>query len=106
IFPHTWCAKIQVDPALAGSVLNHTPLGKRTEVVIDEQSPARYLSRVQSKSIKEDAEFDTVLASHDLNAELLHDADFDGFIRDRRERFFGMGEHAMGKAIIRDLSTV
>ena len=106
IFPDTWCAKFQVDPALASSVLNHTPMGKRTEVVIDGQSPARYLSRVQSKSIMEDAEFDTVLASHELNAELLHDADFDGFIRDRRERFVGMVEHAMGKNIIRDLSTV
>src|SRR5699024_11136030 len=41
IFPDTWCAKFQVDPALASSVLNHTPMGKRTEVVIDGQSPDR-----------------------------------------------------------------
>lgn len=101
IFPDAWCEKFEIDDELAKSVLNHTPMGKRTEVVIDGHSPARYLSRVQSKSILEDAEFDTVLASHELNPELLLQADFDGFIRDRRERFIGMIEHAMGKPAIR-----
>ena len=104
VFPYTWCEKFEVDSDLASSVLNHTPMGKRTEVVIDGQSPARYLSRVQSKSIMEDDEFDAVLASHELDPELLHGADFDGFIRDRRERFVGMVEYAMNKAVIRDLS--
>ena len=104
VFPDTWCEKFEVDSDLASSVLNHTPMGKRTEVVIDGQSPSRYLSRVQSKSIMEDDEFDAVLASHELDPELLHGADFDGFIRDRRERFVGMVEHAMNKAVIRDLS--
>ena len=102
IFPDTWCEKFEIDEQLAKSVLNFSPMGKRTEVVIDGQSPARYLSRVQSKSIMEDAEFDTVLSSHELNAELLHQADFDGFIGDRCERFIGLIEHAMGKSVVRD----
>ena len=75
-------------------------MGKRTEVVMDGQSPARYLSRVQSKSIMEDAEFDQVLASHELDPEFLHQSDFDAFIHDRRERFCELIEHAMGKAVI------
>lgn len=104
IFPDHWCHKFNVDTDLAQSVLNHSPMGKRTEVVMDAQSPARYLSRVQSKSIMEDAEFDQVLASHELDPEFLHQADFDAFIDDRRERFCELIEHAMGKAVIRNTS--
>ena len=104
IFPDHWCQKFGVDTDLAQSVLNHSPMGKRTEVVMDGQSPARYLSRVQSKSIMEDAEFDQVLASHELDPEFLHQADFDAFIDDRRERFCELIEHAMGKAVIRNTS--
>ena len=100
IFPAHWCDKFKVDTDLSQSVLNHSPMGKRTEVVMDGQSPARYLSRVQSKSIMEDAEFDQVLASHELDPEFLHQADFDAFIDDRRERFCELIEHAMGKAVI------
>lgn len=103
IFPEAWCAKADIDDQIAASVLNHTPMGKRTEVVIDGYSPARYLSRVQSKSLLEDSEFDTILASHELNPDLLLQADFESFISDRRERFIGMIEHAMGKPVIRDL---
>src|SRR5699024_12571529 len=104
VFPYTWCEKFEVDSVVTSSVLNHTPMGKRTEVVIDGQSPARYLSRVQSKSIMEDDEFDAVLASHEVDPELLHGADFDGFIRVRRECFVCMEEYYMNTDVIRLLS--
>lgn len=103
VFPAEWCSDQGIDSVLADSVLNRTPMGKRTEVVIDGYSPARYLSRVQSKSLMEDAEFDTVLASHELNPELLFQGDFRGFMRDRRARFLGMVEYAMGKPAHRDV---
>lgn len=103
IFPLSWCRRNGVDKVLAESVLNRTPMGKRTEVVIEGNSPARYLPRVQSKSIMEDPEFDQVLASHDLDPELLHAAKAEEFFIDRRERFVGIVEHALGKSVIRDV---
>ncbi|MGX1739582.1 GmrSD restriction endonuclease domain-containing protein [Corynebacterium flavescens] len=103
IFPLNWCQRHGVDKVLAESVLNRTPMGKRTEVVIDGNSPARYLPRVQSKSIMEDPEFDAVLESHDLDPELLHAAKAEEFFIDRRERFVGIVEHALGKPVIRDV---
>lgn len=103
VFPLEWCAEQGVDTVLANSVLNRTPMGKRTEVVIDGYSPARYLSRVQSKSLMEDSEFDTVLSSHELNPDLLFQGDMRAFLRDRRARFLGMIEHAMGAPVIRDV---
>ena len=88
---------------LADSVLNRTPMGKRTEVVLDGYDPSRYLTRVQSKSLMEDDEFDSVIASHEITPELLFRADAHGFFADRRHRLIGMVEYAMDKQIIRDV---
>lgn len=103
IFPLGWCQRHGVSPVLANSVLNRTPMGKRTEVVLDGHSPERYLPRVQSKSIMEDAEFDSVLASHDLDPELLTSKTAYQFFADRRERFVGLVEYALDKAVVRDV---
>ncbi|WP_165242928.1 DUF262 domain-containing protein [Corynebacterium lizhenjunii] len=103
VFPLAWCDQHGVDPILAQSVLNRTPMGKRTEVIVDDRSPQRYLPRVQSKSIMEDAEFDAVLASHELDPVHLHGGKAAEFFADRRRRFVGMVEHAMGKDVIRDV---
>lgn len=103
IFPASWGRKNGIDPAVIDCVLNRTPMGKRTEVVIDGYSPAHYLRRIQSKSLMDDHDFDTVLASHELNVDLLHQADIAAFMRDRRERFVGMVEYAMNKPVVRDL---
>ena len=103
IFPLSWCQRHGVSAVLANSVLNRTPMGKRTEVVLDGHSPERYLPRVQSKSIMEDAEFDSVLASHELEPELLTSKTAYQFFADRRERFVGIVEYALDKAVIRDV---
>lgn len=103
IFPLSWCQRHGVSAVLANSVLNRTPMGKRTEVVLDGHSPERYLPRVQSKSIMEDAEFDRVLASHELQPELLTSKTAYQFFANRRERFVGIVEYALDKAVIRDV---
>lgn len=103
IFPRSWCLDRGIDPVLADSVLNRTPMGKRTEVVLDGYSPARYLTRVQSKSMMEDREFDLVLASHDLDPTYLHEAAAPAFFRDRRQRLLGLVEYAMGRPANRDV---
>lgn len=103
IFPLSWCQRHGVSPVLANSVLNRTPMGKRTEVVLDGHSPERYLPRVQSKSIMEDAEFDAVLGSHDLQPSLLTSTTAHQFFADRRERFVGIVEYALNKSVVRDV---
>lgn len=103
IFPRDWCQAHGIDAEWADSVLNRTPMGKRTEVVLQGYDPTRYLIRVQAKSLMEDDEFDEVLATHELDAELLHASDAAAFFADRRERFIGMVEYAMGHPAERDL---
>lgn len=101
IFPEQWCREHGVAPNLAGGVLNRTPMGKRTEVVLDGFSPARYLPRVQSKSLMEDDEFDAVLSTHHLDSELLHSGQAQEFLEDRAERLVRLISQAMGKDVIR-----
>lgn len=103
IFPPRYCRRTGVNRMLADSVLNRTPLNLRTEMVMDGAEPARYLTRVQSKSLMDDDEFDAVLASHLLDPELLRRTSSDGFFIDRRARLCGMIEEAMGKDVIRDV---
>ncbi|MDO4685569.1 MAG: DUF262 domain-containing protein [Corynebacterium sp.] len=96
-------AECDVDPLLAESILNLTPMGRRTVVVMEDASPARYLGRIQNKSLMEDAEFDAMLAGHLLDPELLHDARAAEFFTDRRRRLLKMVEEAMGAEAVRDV---
>lgn len=103
IFPRDWCVDRGIDPILVDSVLNRTPMGKRTEVVLNGSAPSRYLTRLHSKSMLEDAEFAAVLAGHELDPVLLEASDAAAFFADRRQRLLGLIEHAMGKPVLRDV---
>ena len=83
-------------------MLNRTPLGKRTESVMEGNDPKRYLSRLQSKAIMEDDEFDALLATHEIEPEYLLTSNWQAFFADRHERFLGMIEYAMNKPAQRD----
>ncbi|MGV0372917.1 GmrSD restriction endonuclease domain-containing protein [Corynebacterium pilbarense] len=105
VFPTEYLAvtgALDTDPELADSVLNRTPMGRRTDVVIERNEPKRYLPRLQSKSLLEDDEFDAMLEGHEMDPELVLASDWEGFVADRRERFVGMIEYAMDRAAERD----
>lgn len=101
VFPADCCAGMGVAPELAASVLNRTPMGKRTEVVIESNEPKRYLPRLQSKSLLDDAEFDAVIEGHEIDPRCLIDSNWEGFVADRTQRLIGVVEHALGKPVER-----
>lgn len=103
IFPRSWCEDRGVDLILADSVLNRTPMGRRTQVMLDGAAPGRYLTRVQEKSLMDDEEFDIVLSGHDLDPDLLHASEAEAFFVDRRSRLLGVIEFAIGKPVLRDV---
>lgn len=104
MFPLAWCAEVGIEPALATSVINRTPMSPKTQVLIDGSLPTRYLPRVQSKSLLDDAEFDAVLTSHLIDPELLYRGQAMEFFADRRDRLVGMVEYAMGSTVVRDVN--
>ena len=65
-----------MEPVLVDSVLNHTPMGGRTEHPALKPPPRRATYRAsQAKSLMEDSELDAaVLAGPFLDPELLHKA--------------------------------
>ncbi|WP_291314720.1 DUF262 domain-containing protein [Corynebacterium sp. UBA2622] len=103
VFPRGYCDSRGVDAQLAGSVLNRTPMGIRTQVLMEDNGPKRYLPRLQSKSLLEDEEFDAMLAGHLLDPTLLLASDHDAFFRDRLRRLTGAVEYSIGKPVDRDL---
>ena len=102
VFPPAFCATIGADPQVAESVLNRTPMGRRTEMVIEGNEPKRYLARLQSKSLMDDAEFDSAIEDHEINPRFLLESDWPGFVRDRLERFSAIIEYSMDKPVVRD----
>lgn len=103
VFPESWCEEHRINPVLCSSVLNRTPMGRRTHVMVEGASPARYLVRMQSKSLMDDAEFDQVLATHLAEPHALFAGQAEEFFSDRRSKFLTMIEEAMGTAAIRDV---
>ena len=47
----------------------------------------------------EDAEFDAMLAAHEINPRTLFASDVDTFMRERLDRLATIIEHAMGKPV-------
>ncbi|MCS4489774.1 DUF262 domain-containing protein [Corynebacterium sp. ES2775-CONJ] len=103
IFPTEWCAENGIEEFLSDSVLNRTPMSRRTYVMLEQNSPARYLHRIQLKSLLDDAEFDAVLNSHLIDSHLLFSANAREFFHDRRHKILKMIESAMGVTAILDV---
>ena len=103
VFPPVYLQRMGVDARASESVLNRTPMGRRTDVVIENNEPRRYLPRLQSKSLLDDADFDAVIEGHEMHPQYLLTSNWEAFEADRRNRFVGMIEYAMDKPVIRDL---
>ncbi|WP_311355677.1 GmrSD restriction endonuclease domain-containing protein [Corynebacterium riegelii] len=104
VFPPVYLQRMGVDVQASESVLNRTPMGRRTDVVIENNEPRRYLPRLQSKSLLDDAEFDAVIEGHEMCPQYLLASNWEAFEADRRSRFVGMIEYAMDKPVIRDIT--
>lgn len=79
-------------------------MGIRTQAVIESNEPKRYLPRLQSKSLFDDAEFDAVIEAHEINPAHLLTSNWNAFLEDRKHRFLGIIEYSMDKPALRDAS--
>lgn len=104
VFPAEFCSRIGAEAGASASVLNRTPMGRRTEMVIEGNEPKRYLPRLQSKSLLDDAEFDAVIEGHEIDPTYLLGSKWEAFLEDRQRRFIGLIEYAMDKPVVRDLA--
>ncbi len=106
IFPRAWCDKVGIDPDQRESIVNKTPLAKKTNIMLSGDSPAEYLPRLAARTALEPDQIDELLRAHLIDPAALRAADFRAFFEARRATLLAMIEDAMGKTALRDLSPV
>lgn len=103
IFPRKWCHSNGLNWDYFDSIVNKTPLTKRTNIFISGDAPSKYLARIGSKNKVNDSEVDDRLLSHEIDPELLRSDDYVAFYVARREAMVRLVEAAMGKRVQRDI---
>lgn len=103
IFPKKWCIAQEIQPYLRESIVNKTPLARKTNQVIGGASPADYLPKIDRRAKISAEQVDAIVAGHLVDPSSLRSADFSSFFVKRREALLLMVESAMGKAAARDI---
>lgn len=103
IFPRDWCLKNGIDPDLRESIVNKTPLAKKTNIFLRGESPASYLPRLETRAGLKSDDLDVVIRGHLIEPDPLRGADFVTFFDARREALIALAERAMGKDVFRDV---
>lgn len=102
IFPKAWCDREKVDVDKRESIVNKTPLSKTTNIFLRGDSPTDYVRRLEARAVASE-ELDGLLRPHLVDPSLLRAADFEAFLRARREALSVLISSAMGKEVIRDI---
>ncbi|WP_347041940.1 GmrSD restriction endonuclease domain-containing protein [Brachybacterium nesterenkovii] len=101
VFPYDWCNKNGIDANQRESIINKTPLAKKTNIRLSGDSPAVYMPRIDAKNPSSE-HVDATIGTHAIDPAFLRAGDFEGFFKDRRCRLVELVESAMGKAVARD----
>lgn len=104
IFPKAWCIKNGIDPDKRESIINKTPLAKRTNIKLSGDAPSHYLQRLEASAGIPEAELETIVGAHQVAYAALQSDDFDSFFCERRDRLTDLIEQAMGKPVVRDMA--
>ena len=105
IFPQRWCrAQVPpIEPKVADSIVNKTPLSASTNRMISGQAPSKYTSRIEDKAKIDEAKLDGHLESHFIDPKMFRSDDFEGFFRARQRALIDRIEDAMGKSVVMDM---
>jgi len=104
IFPRAWCLKNDIDPELRESIVNKTPLAKKTNNRLGGHAPSVYMRGLESAVGLPSAELDEIISAHQVDPAKLRTDDFEGFFLARRAALTTLIGQAMGKPVAHDLS--
>ena len=102
VFPQKWCKAHGIDRKVYDSIINKTPLSKRTNIVVSGDPPSTYLERLE-KGIGKDspiarADLDAYIERHLIDPILMRADNFEDFMNDRQDRLIKLIERAIGKS--------
>lgn len=103
VFPQKWCKDQGISKEVYDSIINKTPLSKRTNQIIGGEAPSIYLAKIE-KGSKIDTPVEPqvlsdFLGSHLVASEYLRVDDFEGFFKQRQKNLIGLIERATGKQV-------
>ena len=102
IFPQGWFKDLGITNALMDSVVNKTPLSKRTNIQIGKKAPSAYLRLIERRDGLTPSDLDAILKTHVIDPTILRTDDFELFYEARFEQLLQRIENAIGKPIARD----
>lgn len=102
IFPKAWCAKNDIDEERRESIVNKTPMAKKTNIKLSGNAPSVYIKSLESVVGIPPSELDQIVANHQIAVSTLRADDFDAFFSERREALSQLIEVAMGKPVARE----
>ena len=104
IFPQGWFKDLGLTNPLMDSVVNKTPLSKRTNIQVGKKAPSVYLAGIERRHQIDAKDLDAILETHVIDPALLRSDDFEAFYEARFEQLLRRIEDAMGKQIAREPS--
>ena len=99
IFPQKWCRQQGKEREIFDSIVNKTPLFKRSNIFIGGEAPSFYLKSIEQAHGLTSERLDEILRSHLIDPETLRKDDFDGFIEKRRAALAGLISKTMDKPL-------
>lgn len=100
VFPKAWCKKHGIDPKHFDSIVNKTPLSKRSNILLSGDAPSVYLRRIQEKHGLSSDRLDGILRTHLIEPEYLRNDDYEGFFTDRLRMLSTLIGDALGKPVV------
>jgi hypothetical protein len=99
IFPQKWCKQRGLERERYDSIVNKTPLFKRTNILVSGDAPSVYLARIEKVHGLSPEELDEILRSHLIDPAALRADDYDTVIEKRRAALAGLISGVMDKPL-------
>lgn len=100
VFPQAWCKKQKIDPKVYDSIVNKTPLSKRSNILVGGDAPSVYLKRIEAKHGLSSDRLDEILRTHLIEPEFLRADDFQGFFDARIKSLSALISSALNKPVV------
>ncbi len=97
IFPKQWCIENNIPAQWRESIINKTPLSRRTNIQIGGVSPAIYMQKLDAGLPA--GRLDALVGTHAIDPATLREGDFNTFFLSRLEALVALIEKATGKSV-------
>ena len=108
IFPKKWCELNAETKRNYNSIINKTPIAKKTNSFISDNAPSKYVVMLEKGNSRRKIEpvdkkrLKEYLLSHLIDPTFFHDNDLEGFMKDREKKLHDLILNAMGKNLKKD----